>query len=192
MTAEKCAAVFLTADATKKAETLDAAFPNCVCEPWALTSEGGEGIDNGEVLARLLTTPDAYDEDAEALLTSKLTQIYAMGMSVVRQGASSEEINATIAELLTGGAEQRRLFGAIVMRAAHLRAYADEDELGRWFGVYATEDRGKRHHGDILGTKVSKGKQQRRRHRLAADMLPLVVRAEDPDDLITSLRAAGI
>ena len=192
MSAEACAAALANADVPKRAEALDAAFPGCACEPWALTALGGDGVANHELIARVLTSPDSYDEPTETIMTQKLTQIYAMGMSVIRQGASNEEIVSTAEDLLTSAAEQRKLIGAIIMTAAQLRAYVNEADLARWFGVYATDDRGKAHHGDIFGTKVSKGQQQKRRYKLAVDMLPLIVKAETPERLVAALREAGI
>ncbi len=192
MSAEACRATFEGAETLKRAESLDAAFPQCTCEPWSLTSSGGPGLQDDELVARILTSPDAYEEDTSTILTSKLTQIYAMGMSVVRQGASDAEIASTVQDLLSNASEVRKLIGAVVIGVSALRAYANDDDAARWFGVYATDDRGKTHHVDVLGTKVGKGAQSRRRNRLAADMTPLLVRADNVIDLIANLRASGI
>lgn len=192
MNAQGCLAAIMGVDAPKRAGSLDEAFPNCVCEAWSLTEKGGPGIGNDEPVARILTTPDHFNEADQTIVTQKLTQLYAMGMSVIRMGASDEEIKQTVDDLLSSGAEPRKLYGAIVVPAEKIRSYANEDDLARWFGVYATDDRGKEHHGDVFGTSVSRNKQQKRRHLLATDLLSYIVRAESKDDLVTALRASGI
>lgn len=192
MSADQCKAALNAAPDLKRAEHLDAAFPKCACEPWALTAAHGPGIPNEELVARVLTSPDAYEEATSTILSSKLTHIYSLGMSVIRQGASDDEIKHTVHDLLSGGSEPRHLIGAVVANGTMIRAYGNEDDAAQWFGLYATDDRGKLRHGDVFGTTVSKGQQQKRRHRLAADMQPLVVPAADVVDLISKLRAAGM
>lgn len=192
MTAEACRAVFEAAEVQKRAERLDEAFPSCYCEPWSLTETGGPGIDDGGLIARILTSPDAYSETTATILTERLTHLYSMGMSVVRAGASDQEIADTVNNLLTNAAEQKRLVGAVVLPASAFRTYANDDDASRWFAVYATDDRGKLHHGDVFGTRCSKKQQSRRRHKLAEDMLPHLVAAADVGDLIQKLRQLGM
>lgn len=191
MSAEACKAVFNSAPVNERSPVLDAAFPRFGCEPWSLRAVGGVGIPNSELVARVLTSPDDYDESTSTIISGRLTQIYAMGMSVIRQGASDAEISTTVSELLNGGAESRKLFGAVVITAEQLRSYASDDTL-RWFGVYATDDRNKVHHADVFGTTVNKKQQSRRRGRLAEVMAPLIIPASDTSELIARLREAGI
>lgn len=191
MSATQCAAAFNAAPVSERAAKLDEAFPNCACESWALTEAGGSGIGDHELIARVLTAPNDVDEETETIVTAKLTQMYAMGMSVIRQGASSDEIANTAQFLIDNNAGPVSLYGAAVISASQLRSYVTEEDMGRWFGVYATDDRGKTHHGDIFGTKASKGQQQKRRHRLASDMALLIVRADTPEKLVTALRQRG-
>jgi hypothetical protein len=191
MTGDACRAAFNAAPVISRAAAMDVAFPQCACEPWSLRSEEGAGVQGSERVARVLTSPDDYDENAATIVTSRLTQIYAMGMSVIRQGASDAEIAVTVSDLLSGGAETRKLFGAVVITADQFRSYVSDD-AARWFGVYATDDRGKNHHGDVFGTTANKKQQSRRRGRLAEDMVPLIVKANNTTDLITELRNLGI
>lgn len=196
MSAEACRAALDGADILERAGQLDAAFPQCACEPWSLTADGGCGVQNEELVARVLVAPDDYDETASTILTSRLTALYSMGLSVIRQGASDDEVLGTIDELMTKGSERRTLVGAVVMGAEKIRSYANDDS--RWFGVYATDDRGKERHADIFGTtplgsnSSAKRTKSQRRNRLAADMLPLILFEADPPQLLSKLRLAGI
>lgn len=196
MTAAGCRAAIETVAVHQRAVSIDTQFPRCSCEPWSLTEAGGDGVAGHELIARVMTSPDGYNESEETIIAGKLTQLYAGGLSTVRQGASDDEILATITELMTGGEEQRSLVGAVVMTAEKLRLYANDDD--RWFGVYATDDRGKHHHIDVFGTVPAGGTSARerakrqRRYKLAEDMLPLLVYADEPADLLARLRAAGI
>jgi hypothetical protein len=150
MNAEACRATFEAEPDSERAPRLDAIFPQCICEQWSLTAAGGDAVDDAEMVARILTSPNAYNLDAACIITERLTVLYSAGLSVLRQGASDEEIIGTIETLLAGGAEPKTLVGAVVMRAGKFRSYASNDN--RWFGVYATDDEGKLHHVDVLGT----------------------------------------
>jgi hypothetical protein len=191
MTAEACRAAFNAAPIIERGPVLDATFPQCACEPWSLREVGGDGIPNTELVARILTSPDDYDETTSTIITGRLTQLYSMGMSVIRQGAPDAEIIRTVNDLLNGGAEVRKLFGAVVITAEQLRSYVSDDAL-RWFGLYSTDDRDKTHHADVFGTTVNKKQQSRRRGHLADEMVPLIVTASDTGELIARLRNAGI
>lgn len=192
MLSHQCRAVLEGAPVVKRASTLDEAFPNCSCEPWSLTETNGQGIPNHEIVARVLTSPDDYNESTATIITSRLTQIYAMGMSLIRQGATDQEIRDTVVELLNGGAEERRLVGAIVTDAKLYRSFTNNDDQARWFGVYATDSMGKQRHGDVLGLTVSKTAQSKRRHKLAAELKPFIVPATEIEELLPLLREAGI
>jgi hypothetical protein len=193
MSADACRAAFNAAPILERASKLDKAFPKCACEPWALTKSGGDGIPNAEKLARILTTPDDYDESASTIITSRLTAIYAMGMSVIRQGATDNEIEKTVNELLSGGTMPRKLFGAAVIAAHQIRAFCNDDDTHtRWFGAYATDDKDKTHHGDIFGVMANKNQQSKRRGKLAIGMSSLIINEDTISGLIVKLRNAGI
>lgn len=195
MTAAGCRAALESCEVNHRATVLDQAYPQCACEEWSLCEGGGLPVGDEEKIARILTSPDGYDENAFTIATQKLTALYSMGLSVVRQGASDEEILSTIDDLLSGGEEERKLVGAIVVEASELRSYADPS---RWLGVYATDDRGKAHHVDVFGTIPAGGSSARdrvkkqRRYKLAEDLVPKIVFANDNADLIARLRAEGI
>lgn len=196
MTAAGCRAAIETVPVAQRATSIDALYPKCFCEPWSLTAVGGQGVADEEIVARVVTSPDGYDETEETILTARLTTLYAGGFSIIRQGASDAEVLSTIDELLKGGEDERSLVGAVVMTAGRLRVYANDDD--RWFGVYATDDRGKHHHVDVFGTipagtkSASDRAQKKRRYALAEDMLPLLLYAREPAALLARLRVAGI
>lgn len=194
MSAEGCRATWAASPILKRAETIDAAFPGCACEPFSLQASGGDGVSNDELLARVLTSPDAYDEKTSSILTQKLMAVYSLGLSVIRQGAADAEILGTIDQLLQGQAEPRKLVGAILFSTRIIRSY---DAASRWFGVYATDDDHKQHHVDIIGTtpagstSQSKKLKNERRYRLADDLRQYVIFADQRDALLAELRDAG-
>ncbi|OUC15763.1 MAG: hypothetical protein B0A82_05150 [Alkalinema sp. CACIAM 70d] len=131
-------------------------------------------------------------------MTAKLTSAFAVGLSVIRSGASDEEIITTIDSMLARQADGQSLIGAVVMDAKSIRELGSSDG-DRWFGVYATDAGKKTHHADITGTfpqlaskSKSRAAQDSRRYRLRDLMASSLVRAETPDDLLAALRAAGI
>lgn len=193
MTAEGCRACWHSASHNDKASALDAAFPSCACEPWSFVGDGFAGIDNNEVIARVVTTPGMYSEGE--LLTSKLTAIDSSGLSIIRQGASDEEILSTINQLVNEAAEPQTLHGAVVFRVADVR------EIGaptRHFGIYHTPDADKVAHGDILATRppgsnsAVKKEQRTRRYALRDFMLGQIVQESDAGRLLAALRLRGI
>lgn len=178
-----------------KACGLDHAHPNCICETHSLRAQGGYGISDSEILARVLTTPGSYDESTSTIVSGKLTSVYGAGLSTIRQGASDEEITDTINTLLSGGAETQSLVGAAVFETSTIRALADPD---RWFGVYATDDGSKEHHADVLGTCSAVSKSQfnklksPRRNELRKMLEERIIFKSDPAELLAELRARGI
>jgi hypothetical protein len=129
-------------------------------------------------------------------MQERLMHLYLSGMSVIRQGANDDEIFSTIDELMSGGAEQRKLIGAVVMPTSFVRQFQDPQ---RWFAAYATDVPGKSHHADLCGTKptaVSKSqaeKQQRhRRYEFERELRQRIVFADQPALLVEQLRHAGI
>ena len=175
---------------------LDEAFPNCACEEVALRAGGGEAVNDNEQIARILTTPDGFDLSANELITSKLTSVYGCGFSVIRSGASDAEIRLTIDKLVNKQSEKQELVGAALVKADVIRSMHDGI---RWFGVYATDDDGKEHHADLLGTRPKaesksqiKKQQNERRYRLRDVLGASIIRAADVDELISLLRQAGI
>lgn len=197
MTAGGCREALVSASTIDRARSLDEAYPACACEQWSLAEEHPDPVADGEIIARVLTSPDGYDEDQQTILTAKLTDIYSVGLSVIRQSASDCEIRDTVNTLLSGGHEQRRLVGAVVVPAITFREFR-ESEGERWFGVYATDAEQNTHHGDVLGTFPDASKSQvkkitsSRRYRLAENLSDKIVFADDPEDLLLKLREAGI
>lgn len=193
MSGDGCRAAWNAATPHDKAHALDAAFPQCFCEPWSLVSDGYNGVANNEVVARVLTTPGMYD--AGLILTQKLTSVSAGGASLIRTGASDAEILNTITNLLMNAAEPQTLLGAAVFSAGNVRSLGQPE---RHFGVYHTPDGAKTHHVDLLATALagSRSAQKKierdRRYQLRDFMMPTIVAANDPDDLLMALRAMGL
>lgn len=195
MSVAACRTALLNCEVYQRAASIDQCFPECACEAWSLCEAGGAPVGDDELIARVLTSPDAYEEDTATIVTGKLTSLYSLGLSVIREGAGDEEIITTINDLLDGAAEPKKLVGAIVVKAAMLRSYADP---AQWFGVYATDDRNKSHHVDIFGTTPEGGSskanraRKERRYTLADDLSSQIVFADDSATLVEKLRTAGI
>ncbi len=178
-----------------KACGLDRAHPNCICESHSLRLQGGDGVANTEILARVFTDPASYNQSTSTIVSAKITSVHGAGLSTIRQGASDQEITDTINALLSGGVEAQSLVGAAVFETSTIRAFSNPD---RWFGVYATDDRDKEHHVDVLGIcpAVSKNQlknlQSARRNELRKLLEARLIRESDLEDLIAALRAHGI
>lgn len=193
MSGDACRLVWRGAAYNAKASALDDAFPNCGCEPWSLVAANEDHVADDEPLARILTAPWMYDEGQ--MLTSRLTQVSAGGVSLIRAGATDAEILSTIDNLLNGQADPQTLIGAAVFGAHRIRSLGDPE---KFFGIYHTEAPGKVRHADILATRPSgtrsaqKKAEKDRRYLLRDTLIPLIVRADEPAALLTKLRAAGI
>jgi hypothetical protein len=196
MSAQACRAAFEGAPPRDRAGALDTAFPSCSCEPWALTAVGGGGVHDDELLARILTSPNGYNLTSSTVIRERLQVIYSSGLSIIRAGASDQEILDTISEL-TSGDDPKTLVGAVLLTARTVRSYI-HDDYSQWFGVYATDAGEKVRHADILGTTPNAGSknarrrmQDDRRYKLADDMNSMILFETDPASLVVKLRQAG-
>jgi hypothetical protein len=178
-----------------KACGLDRAYPNCACEVHSLREQGGGGVADNEVLARVFTDPASYNLSTSAMVTAKITSVHGAGLSTIRQGASDREISDTINALLNGAQEAQTLVGAAVFETSIVREIGGPE---RWFGAYATDDYNKEHHVDILGTcpKISTNQANKmksaRRSELRKVLERGLIRKSDPVELIAELRNRGI
>lgn len=143
-----CSATWKNADRNKKAEAIDGHAPACGCEVHSLRNPACLPVCNDELVIRVLTSPDGYETSNGEVLTRKLTALFSSGVSLIRQGASDDEIKQTVAELTTT-AEQNSLIGCVLVKASAIRLLEFPE---RSFCVYDTEDNGKTHHADILCT----------------------------------------
>lgn len=146
----------------------------------------------------MLLYPNHYDLDADQILTQKLTNAWARGVSLIRQGASDEEILSTIDTLLAAP-EATDVAGAVVMRADAIRACLSPNAADApHFCVYDTDAPGAESHADIVGTFAAltpsawRKEQALRRYALRDRMMNHVIRADSPEDLLRKLRGAGI
>lgn len=177
-----------------KACGLHRAHPNCICEIHSLRLQGGDGVANTEILARVFTDPASYNQSTSTIVSAKITSVHGAGLSTIRQGASDQEIADTINTLLSSG-ESQSLVGAAVFETSVIREFGD---LDRWFGVYATDDDNKEYHVDVLGTcpTVSKSQDKKlksaRRNELRKMLEESLIREADPTKLLAELRARGI
>jgi hypothetical protein len=178
-----------------KACGLDRVHPNCICEAHSLRSQGGDGVANTEILARVFTDPASYNQSTSTIVAAKITSVHGAGLSTIRQGASDREITDTINTLLSSGQEAQSLVGAAVFKTSAVRNFGDQE---RWFGVYATDDGNKEHHVDVLGTchAVSKSQLNRlksdRRNELRKLLEESLIIESDLESLIAALRNHGI
>lgn len=193
MTCSRCAEVWQQAAHKEKAAALDAHSPNCGCEAHSFAGTSGKPVANEELIVRVVTSPDGYDMEAGELLTSKLTALFSSGVSIIRQGASDDEIKLTVQEL-TSTAEPRSLIGAVIVQASQVRFL---DQSGRSYCVYDTPDRGKTHHADLMCTMPNQGSNSEkkrlmteRRHALKELFMNHLVRSSTVEDLIAVVRQA--
>lgn len=191
-----CYQTWSEAPVNKRAPVLDSIFPNCVCESVPLHASGGHAVNDNERIARILTSPGAFDLKVDQILTQKLSSVYASGLSVIRTGASDDEIKKTIDVLMNSQAEPQALIGAALVHVDEIRKVGSE---ARWFGVYATEEEEKKHHADIMGTtppaesnNQRRVSQDSRRYELRDMMATRIIRSADAEELISLLRQAGI
>lgn len=195
MTSLSCCDLWHLSVSRERASNLDAEAPGCICEAVSLRAEGGPPVGADELVARILTSPDGFDEDAGLILHQKLLACYSLGLSVLRQGATDQEITLTI-EILTQGLEHpRTLFGAALTRVSDIRQL---DAGERFFAVYATDAPYNDHHADIMGTapkaesknqarKAETSRRKKLRDLIQTKLLP----ASNPPSLIAALRSAG-
>lgn len=193
-----CCDVWHFSEVRARARLLDEFYPECQCEPYPLQAFGGDAVSSNDLLARIITSPAHYDLTGSELLTAKLTSLYAVGLSVIRSGATDDEILETIDMMLGGQAEGQSLVGAVIIDAKSIRDMVS-DTGDRCFGVYATDAGAKTHHADITGAfprtgsnSAKKNEQSARRYKLRDVMADRIVRAETPDELLSALRASGI
>lgn len=196
MTAAACRLAWV-APGGPSARSLDDAFPEGQCESYSLADPERTAVPDGEIVARILTTPGDYDDTIQDLVSGKLTQCYARGLSLVRTGASDKEILATIATLLAAE-DTKGLVGAVVLPASVIREVGGR--ANHTFCVYDTDTpSGAQHHADVVGTfdrvmtnSAWKREQPKRRYALRDEMRKFVVEATTPADLLAELRRAGI
>lgn len=179
------------------ADSIDLVHPQGTCESYSLADPARTHVPDSELVARVITAPDGFDNDE--ILTSKLTSIYAKGLSCIRTGAPDAEILAVISALLAGDGAQS-LIGAAVLPAAEIRACGSP---AKHFCVYDTDadlaGAQLSKHADVTGTyersmsgAAWKGEQRRRRGALKAIFSARLVFANDPDQLLVELRRLGI
>lgn len=191
----ECHQAWVASGEYEKACGLDRAHPKCACEAHSLRSQGGDGVTDSEVLARIFTDPASYSQSESAIAARTTTNVYGLGLSTIRQGASDQEITDTINTLLNSGAETQSLVGAAVFETSAIRAFSDPD---RWFGVYATDDGTKEHHADVLGTCAAASQSQLRklqkirRSSLRKLLEASLIKESDIAGLIAALRTRGI
>jgi hypothetical protein len=188
-----CIDAWFEAAFNERATTLDAFSSNCGCESTSLRKDGGFPVADGEIVARILTSPGHYNLETRELISSKLMTAYQAGLSLVRENASADEIKVTV-DQLTAGEEETKLVGAAIVKADKIRQL-QEDSV-RWFCVYDTENRDKKDHAEILATKsgaASKSAQKKaesdRRKALRALFEENFHPAETVDDLIEKIKA---
>lgn len=187
-----CVAVWRNASRNEKAQALDAHVLSCGCEVGSLQPPAGEPVKDSELIVRVLTSPDGMDADTGEILTRRLTALFSSGVSVIREGASDDEIRLTVREL-TSAAEPQRIVGCVLVRASAIRHL---DPNLRAYCIYDTPDGSKERHADILctmPTEPSRSQQDRRkeaRRRALRDLFQKHTKAvASVEELISIVRA---
>jgi len=173
---------------------LDMHHPNCGCERHSLRGLFRKPVSDNELIVRIVTAPDGYDERTNEILTARLTALFSSGVSVIRENASEAEIRSTILELTNEAAEARRLVGAVILKASNVRFL---DQATRAYCVYDTRERNKAHHADIVCTRADgpsnsarKKIDERRRYALRGLMATHLHLASTADEVINLIRGA--
>ena len=192
MSYSSCRSAWTQPGGNEAALSLDRAFPDGLCEQFSLSDPPRTAIPDDELLARVLTSSIDADYSAKDILAARLTSAYGRGFSVIRSGASDEDILGVIDKLLASR-EGGLLIGAVVIPAAEIRSPHKE------FCVYDTDGIDIALHGDVVGTfpadmtkSASEKLRTRRRHSLRDRMLPKIVLSSERRDLLNLLRIAGI
>lgn len=146
-------------------------------------------------VARIITEPRDYDIDLRLLLTARLTSVYFNGLSIIRQGASDEDIIRVISRQLSGEGVVG-LFGAAILNARDIRNCG---QPAKHFCIYDTDAPGLESHADVTGTfdatlsrSAWKKAESTRRAALRDILGEHLVRATTPEALLSALRNAGI
>jgi hypothetical protein len=165
---------------------------------FSLADPPRSAVHDDERVARIVVAPLDYDLTIDELLTSRLTQIYASGLSVIRRGASEKEILAVVDRLLAADGVNG-LVGAAVLDAVEIRRCGAP---AKHFSVYDTEEPGIEYHADVAGTfdralmaasRSGWTKEMKRRRSALRDVLTgRLLLADTRAALIDVLRAAGI
>lgn len=194
MTCSLCQAAWEASRNMKRAETFDEQFPDCACEQHEV-STSGPAVADGDVVAHLITSPKAWDEQASTMLWTRMMLTYSIGLSFFRAGSKESEIAAAVDSLVNNASQPQKLIGATIVTAGAIRALEDGE---RYFCVYDTDAEEFSMHVDIVGRWVkglSKNKwgltKERRQKALRDELNKNIVFASDANELVTNLRAAG-
>lgn len=187
-----CAAAWASAEHLHKARALDAYSPQCGCEKESLHPDGGTPVDDDELIVRVVTGPDSFDNGE--ILRNRLTALFSSGVSMIRQGASDAEIRQTVEELTERTAEQRLLIGAVILKAYQVRFLQPER---RCFCVFDTPQGGKKRHADIMcpmpneeSNTQNRRWQTDKREALQRLFMEHLHMANTPESLLATIRAA--
>lgn len=188
---EDCIEIWRGAEHHQRVDALDRAHPDCGCEQHSLAGPPRTAVANDDLVARIVIAPEDWNE-TRTYLGVRLIQAYRNGFSLIRQGASEDEI-VRAANNLLDGEDNPTLVGVSVVPASSIR------ELGvHWFCVYDTEQGDYQHHAEIAGTadrtwSNSQAEKQKgvRRKALRQLLNDNIIEADTVEDLVIKLRAVG-
>lgn len=191
MTCGKCKALFVDLDqASSRAEAIARNFPDCACEPCAVSQWSEAPVDPGETLVRFVVDPTHLYEDADGirLKSSFFSDAVSQGASCLRlQLAEPREYHDQVKSLLesqptASDGSAKKLYGVILVDVSTIREIEHEIEIPvenkkpdifkcRALCVYATGLPHAPNHADIFvnireNPKVSKSKANRAALRL--------------------------
>jgi len=116
---------------------IEEAFPNCACQAYSV-GEGSPGlVEDTEILYRLVVSPVDLDLRTGTILSTVFEKAYQNGLSVFRECATDEHIEALVTDLLTvkQGAQPRTVLALFRIECAAIRTLS-EQPTGRLFCVY--------------------------------------------------------
>jgi hypothetical protein len=176
-----------------RASSFDLCFPDCCCEAHSLKSDA-PGVGDRELIARIFTTPESYNQNTREVVWNKLVRAFSDGLSMFRSGCSEGQIRDAVEKLTRGGAENNELAGVALIHVEKIRKLGNPS---RWFCIYDTESDEFSSHTDLIATRTDpnlsrskQGLQQSERVRALRDeFTSSFVFSSSVDDLIDQLRA---
>jgi hypothetical protein len=148
----------------------DAGGGRFLCERYQLGRDSPGPIRDGEFLNLIISDPQTYDSRSGKILPVLVKQVDRAGVSTLRDGATNEEFEITLALLKQRSAskgEERYFHGVFRFPADAVR----RDGMVRWLGAYDTSTADRPHHADISGPTLPTRKEQEVRRKKIIDAI---------------------
>lgn len=162
MSCETCRAA-LSAGPGRVGRINQALDGQCGCESFSVSPHSPGIVSDPEILHYLVPTPEGRLENG-LLNPSFLVQVDVEGLSVLRDGASDQEFELTVAELRPRWRDKNRVLEGVMSFTAEAVRY--ESEACRLCCVYDSAMPEKPHHADLMAPELpalSKSQLERQR-----------------------------